>query len=52
MKPKGSRSLDQSINDLIEKSEGVPKTMFGVDKETKLKLTRKEHEGFQRSHFS
>jgi len=52
MKQEGARSLDQTINDLIEKSEGVPKTMFGIDKRAKLRLTRKEHEEFQRSHFS
>jgi len=52
MKQEGARSLDQTINALIERSEGVPKTMFGVDKRSKLKLSRKEHEEFQRAHFS
>jgi len=51
MKQEGARSLDQTINALIEKSEGVPKTMFGIDQRSKLKLGRKEHEEFQRSHF-
>ena len=31
---------------------GVPKSMFGKDKAAKLRLTSKEHENFQRSHFS
>jgi len=52
MKQEGARSLDQTINALIERSEGVPKTMFGIDQRSKLKLSRKEHEEFQRSHFS
>jgi hypothetical protein len=48
---KGTTGSDQTKDDLIEKN-GVPKTMFGGDKEAKLKLTRRQHEEFQRSHFS
>ena len=52
MKKEGKASIDQTINSLIDKSEKVPETMFGMDKTRKLKLGRKEHEEFQRSHFS
>ncbi len=52
MQQEGKDNLDQTINALIEKSEGVPKSMFGKDKRTKLRLTSKEHENFQQSHFS
>jgi len=52
MQQEGKDNLDQTINTLIEKSEGVPKSMFGKDKGARLRLTSKEHENFQRSHFS
>ena len=52
MKREGKDSLDQTINSLIDKSERVPETMFGADRTRKLKLSKKEHEEFQRSHFT
>ena len=48
MKEREAKSLDQTINYLIESAEGVPSTMFGVDKKAGLRLTRREHEDFQR----
>jgi len=50
MKDKHTESLDQTINSLIESSEGVPRSMFGVDRQRGLRLTRKEHEDFERGH--
>ena len=47
MKSRHAESLDQTINSLIESAEGVPPSMFGVDRQTKLKLTEREHEEFQ-----
>jgi predicted nucleic acid-binding protein len=52
MKQERKASLDQTINSLIDKNERIPETMFGADKTRKLKLRQKEHEEFQRSHFS
>lgn len=48
MKEEGARSLDQTINSLIEKAEKVPKSMFGADKGREVRLSRREHEEFQR----
>ena len=47
MKSRHAESLDQTINSLIESAEGVPPSMFGVDRQTRLKLTEREHEEFQ-----
>jgi len=50
MKARNTGSLDQTINSLIESSEGVPRSMFGVDKQKRIRLTQREHEEFQREH--
>ena len=47
MKERHAESLDQTINSLIESAEGVPRSMFGVDKRLRIHLTAKEHEEFQ-----
>ncbi|MDG6929180.1 MAG: hypothetical protein JRN29_03915 [Nitrososphaerota archaeon] len=46
MKARHTKSLDQTINSLIETSVGVPQSMFGADR--RVHLTRREHEDFQR----
>ena len=48
MKEEGARSLDQTINSLMEKAERIPSTMFGADKARAVRLSRREHEEFQR----
>ncbi len=48
MKEEGTKSLDQTINSLIEKAEGIPKSMFGVERKTNIHLSMSEHEEFQR----
>jgi hypothetical protein len=48
MKEKHAKSIDQTINTLIAAAEGVPSSMFGVDAEKRVRLTKREHEGFQR----
>jgi hypothetical protein len=50
MREEKAGSLDQTITSLIEKASRVPKSMFGVDMERKIALTRKEHEEFQEAH--
>lgn len=50
MKARHAQSLDQTINSLIETSEGIPESMFGVDRQKRIRLTRREHEEFQREH--
>jgi hypothetical protein len=47
MKEKDAKSLDQTINLLIESAEGVPSSMFGADRKRLMSLTRREHEAFQ-----
>ena len=49
MKTRHTESLDQTINSLIESAEGVPSSMFGVDKQKHITLTKHEHEEFQGS---
>ena len=48
MKTRHAESLDQTINSLIETSEGVPQSMFGADRQKRVHLTQREHEDFQR----
>ncbi len=48
MKARHAESLDQTINSLIETSEGVPGSMFGADRQKRVRLTQREHEDFQR----
>jgi len=50
MKARHTETLDQTINSLIESAEGVPRSMFGVDRQKHIRLTRKEHEEFQGEH--
>ena len=50
MKALHAESLDQTINSLIETSEGIPKSMFGADRRKRMRLTHEEHEEFQREH--
>ena len=47
MKSRHAGSLDQTINSLIESAEGVPPSMFGVDRKPGIRLTKAEHEEFQ-----
>ncbi len=47
MRERRTKSLDQTISLLIESAEGVPKSMFGVDKQKRISLTKREHEEFQ-----
>jgi hypothetical protein len=48
MKEEGTKTLDQTINALIERAGGVPKSMFGADRKRGVRLSRQEHEEFQR----
>ena len=48
MKARHDKSLDQTINSLIETAENVPPSMFGVDKRKHIHLTKSEHEEFQK----
>ncbi|MDA4137486.1 MAG: hypothetical protein OK449_10900 [Thaumarchaeota archaeon] len=48
MKQEGTKSLDQTINTLIERAAGVPQSMFGADRKRGVGLSRQEHEEFQR----
>jgi hypothetical protein len=48
MKTRHTESLDQTISSLIESAEGLPPSMFGVDRRKHLTLTKAEHEEFQR----
>ncbi len=52
MRDEGTESLDQTITSLIVKAGKVPKTMFGVDRESKILLTKREHEEFSGSQSS
>jgi hypothetical protein len=47
MKQREAKSLDQTINLLIESAEGVPSSMFGADRDKRISLTPREHEEFQ-----
>ena len=48
MKEKETKSLDQTINLLIESAQGVPPSMFGIDRRRRMSLTRREHEEFEK----
>ena len=39
-----ARSFDELIRKLIDQSLRVPRSMFGVDKNRKVRLTLREHE--------
>jgi hypothetical protein len=47
MKERHAKSIDQTINSLIDTSEGIPPSMFGADKQARIRLTRREHEELQ-----
>ncbi|MDG7000905.1 MAG: hypothetical protein JRN15_17565 [Nitrososphaerota archaeon] len=47
MKTRHTKSLDQTINSLIESAEAVPSSMFGADKQRRISLTKREHDKFQ-----
>jgi hypothetical protein len=48
MKARHTENLDQTINFLIESAENVPSSMFGADRKRHIRLTKFEHEEFQR----
>jgi hypothetical protein len=48
MRARHAESLDQTINSLIESAEGIPPSMFGVDRQRRFRLSRREHEEFQK----
>ena len=50
MREEHAESLDETINLLIEMAQGIPKSIFGVDKNKRIRLTEREHEAFQKSH--
>jgi predicted CopG family antitoxin len=43
-----AKSFDELIRKLMDKSLRVPNSMFGVDRDRKVKLTLREHEEFTR----
>jgi len=46
MKEKGAKDFDDLIRMLVQKSEELPPSMFGVDRKSKIQYTQKEHEEF------
>lgn len=46
MKQENAKDLDELISILIRKSEKLPPSMFGADRELRIKYTQKEHEEF------
>jgi predicted CopG family antitoxin len=46
MKEKGAKDFDELIRILVQKSEELPPSMFGVDRRLKIQYTQKEHEEF------
>jgi hypothetical protein len=52
MKSRRAESLDQTIHSLIETAQGIPPSMFGVDRKKGILLTRREHEEFQGERLS
>jgi predicted CopG family antitoxin len=43
-----AKSFDELIRKLMDKSLRVPNSMFGVDRNRKVRLTLREHEEFTR----
>jgi hypothetical protein len=43
-KPGGKKRLDEPTVRLVDKSRRVPRSMFGVDKNRKVRLSLREHE--------
>jgi predicted CopG family antitoxin len=48
LKAEDAKSFDELIRKLMDKSLRVPSSMFGVDRDRKVRLTRREHEEFTR----
>jgi hypothetical protein len=46
MKQENAKDLDELINIIIRKSEKIPVSTFGADREHLIKYTQKEHEEF------
>lgn len=46
MKKEKAKDLDELISILIQKSEELPSSMFGIDRKLHVKYTQKEHEEF------
>jgi predicted CopG family antitoxin len=46
MKRKGAKDFDELIRMLLQESEELPPSMFGVDTGLKLQYSQKEHEEF------
>ncbi len=46
MKQEHAKDLDELINRLIQKSEKIPSSMFGLDGKLHIKYTEREHEEF------
>lgn len=46
MEKENAKDFDQLINILVQKSEELPSTMFGVDRQLHIKYTQKEHDEF------
>lgn len=44
----GLKSIDETVKRLISKAENVPDSMFGADRHRRIRLTKAEHEDFQR----
>ncbi len=39
-----AESFDQLIRRMMDRKLGVPDSMFGIDRQRRIRLTRKEHE--------
>ena len=46
MRKENAKDLDELISKLIQKAEKIPNSMFGADRELRIKYTQKEHEEF------
>jgi predicted CopG family antitoxin len=46
MREKGAKDFDELIRMLVQKSEELPTSMFGVDRKLKIQYPQKEHEEF------
>ena len=46
MTQENAKDFDEIIRILMQKSEKIPSSMFGVDRKLHIKYTQKEHEEF------
>lgn len=46
MKTEDAKDLDELIRILIQKSENLPRSMFGADRKLEVRYSQKEHEEF------